>query len=454
LLIDSFIFENQLNILRGRLEYLYDLVDIFVIVESNLDLYGNAKSMNFFNNKHLYKKYEDKIVYLPVILNPSEKKNIENILRNSVDQVLHNFKDDDLILIGNIEEIPNKSGINLAKNHINGARLIAFNQKNYYGNFEKTSQKEHSGTVLTIVKDVLEKKAEYFRSKKDDISKIISGGWHLVQWCTSNQENKILILDREIIECDKNTVDDVIYKIFHIYQNLSLSKNLSVIIPTMWKSDTFLDMLSKIIDNKFIKEVIIINNDVSLTPNHLVLQNKKIKLIDTVYNMFVNPAWNYGASIAKYENLLFLSDDIVFDEKVIDLAMEHITPTKIIVLDVPIYNIDNISDQSVSIVHFKDFPEAHNFGAFIMISKEDWYPIPAGLNIYYGDMWMWDRIKKQYGENYVIKNAKVHSKDGLTANTLFNRNEIYLQETDIVRISWDNLLTDSLLNFDNKKWVK
>ena len=65
MLIDCFIFFNEYDILEGRLEYLYDVVDYFVIVEMDVSFNGNPKPMNFSNNIHRYRKYADKILYFP-----------------------------------------------------------------------------------------------------------------------------------------------------------------------------------------------------------------------------------------------------------------------------------------------------------------------------------------------------------------------------------------------------
>ena len=67
MIVDSFIFFNEFDILEGRLEYLYDHVDYFVIVESNLTFSGNTKPLYFMNNMSRYKKYLDKVLYFPFI---------------------------------------------------------------------------------------------------------------------------------------------------------------------------------------------------------------------------------------------------------------------------------------------------------------------------------------------------------------------------------------------------
>lgn len=50
-LIDSFTYFNEIELLQVRLEYLYDIVDEFLIVESNRTHTGNAKPFHLRENK-------------------------------------------------------------------------------------------------------------------------------------------------------------------------------------------------------------------------------------------------------------------------------------------------------------------------------------------------------------------------------------------------------------------
>ena len=68
MLIDCFTFFRELDLLEGRLEYLYDSVDYFVIVEADITFACKKKPLNFLNNIKRYKKYLDKIVYQPITI--------------------------------------------------------------------------------------------------------------------------------------------------------------------------------------------------------------------------------------------------------------------------------------------------------------------------------------------------------------------------------------------------
>ncbi len=63
-IIDAFTFFNELDLLKIRLELLYNYVDTFVICESNITHAGKNKKYHFLENQEQFKKWEDKIVLL------------------------------------------------------------------------------------------------------------------------------------------------------------------------------------------------------------------------------------------------------------------------------------------------------------------------------------------------------------------------------------------------------
>ena len=55
---------------------------------------------------------------------------------------------------------------------------------------------------------------------------------------------------------------------------------ISVVVPTLWKYEPFLDFVSSLVQVGTIGEIIIINNNQSATPIHDVLSHPKVKLIN------------------------------------------------------------------------------------------------------------------------------------------------------------------------------
>ena len=67
---------------------------------------------------------------------------------------------------------------------------------------------------------------------------------------------------------------------------------ISVIVPTMWAYEPFLNFIGSIVELNCIGEIIIINNCVKDTPEHFALSHPKVKMKNMQQNIFVNPAWN------------------------------------------------------------------------------------------------------------------------------------------------------------------
>ena len=63
---DCCIFFNEIDLLQIRLKELYDYVDHFVIVEAEETHRGVPKPLHFPANQHLFAKYLDKIIYVPI----------------------------------------------------------------------------------------------------------------------------------------------------------------------------------------------------------------------------------------------------------------------------------------------------------------------------------------------------------------------------------------------------
>ena len=122
---DCFQFFNEEHILDLRLNILDEFVDFFVIVESTTDHQGNLKKLNFDSKK--FKKFNKKIFYIVVddtaeaIKRPhvGGESLVEQHQRNSLTKGLKNCHDDDLIILSDVDEIPNLNKLNTFEKKIN-----------------------------------------------------------------------------------------------------------------------------------------------------------------------------------------------------------------------------------------------------------------------------------------------------------------------------------------------
>ncbi len=131
---DCFTFYNELDLLEIRLNELNEAVDYFVIVEATKTQTGITKPLYFNDNKERYISFHKKIIHIIVNDMPNIKLNnswvLENYQRNQIMRGLTNCKNNDIIFISDLDEIPNKKDFPEIINRLNKKRNI----------FEKTSR--------------------------------------------------------------------------------------------------------------------------------------------------------------------------------------------------------------------------------------------------------------------------------------------------------------------------
>lgn len=198
MLVDCFTFFNELDLLECRLEYLYNKVDRFVIVESDRTHTCNKKPLHFKENQARYQKYLDKIVYV-VYKNSNTSTNSawihENAQRASIMEGLTDLPDDAWVMISDLDEIPNIDVIDPVIN-AKVAQEYTFLQDMFYYNFKQKDVNPWSGTTFTQMKGIRREETiggpQYFRSIRTKLKYVANGGWHLSYWTTpDNIKHKI-----------------------------------------------------------------------------------------------------------------------------------------------------------------------------------------------------------------------------------------------------------------------
>lgn len=103
---DCFLFFNELELLDLRLNELYDHVDKFVLLESVETFTGLSKPFYYEMNKERYKKFEDKIIHVKLERSEGGVWAREGFQRNQLARGLVGCSDEDIILISDLDEIP------------------------------------------------------------------------------------------------------------------------------------------------------------------------------------------------------------------------------------------------------------------------------------------------------------------------------------------------------------
>lgn len=146
-IFDCFMFYDEELLLDIRMNILDKLVDYFVIVESKFFHNGKERELKFDINK--YSKFKKKIIYIIQdkqpqgikLIEPSDDEGTksfkmiynahlrEHYQRNFIENGLNNSEEDDIILISDVDEIPNLENVNI-RNIKN--KLILFEQDIFY----------------------------------------------------------------------------------------------------------------------------------------------------------------------------------------------------------------------------------------------------------------------------------------------------------------------------------
>lgn len=199
MIIDCFTFFNEYDMLEGRLEYLYNHVDYFVIVEANLSFSGQVKPYNYVNNISRYRKYADKILYFPIDIprenyqwkdptareftNSDAEWQVEFAQRNYIGHALKIFSDEDIALVGDIDEIPNRDKIQEIIFSLRNFPAVSLDQKVLVYNLDQAQHGTWFGTVASKCGVVRTVSAQHCRdSRFFDMPHIADGGWHLTYW--------------------------------------------------------------------------------------------------------------------------------------------------------------------------------------------------------------------------------------------------------------------------------
>ena len=223
-IFDCFMYFDEDAVLEIRLNTLNPLVDYFIIVESIFTHRGDKRDLKFDHKK--FEKYKDKIIYLVYEEQPSQIETVksddneaeksrkyilnaayrENGQRNYIQKGLNSAQNDDLILISDVDEIPNLNKLDL--NNIK-QKIIMFKQDMFYYKFNLCIPNlKWTGTKGCKKRDLVnpqwlrnikDRKYSAFRldtffsnKKFSSIEIIDDGGWHFSNIKTAKEiEHKL-----------------------------------------------------------------------------------------------------------------------------------------------------------------------------------------------------------------------------------------------------------------------
>ena len=259
-IFDCFMYFDEDLILDLRLNTLNKFIDYFVIVESIYNHKGEKRKLKF--NIKKFKKFNNKIIYLIHNQVPNEIKKInkndseneintkyifnaifrENSQRNYILKGLSKAEDDDIILISDVDEIPNLKKVNFKKLK---NKLIFFNQEMFYYKFNlklpnynwigtKSCKKKYLKNPQWL-RNIKDRKYPFYRldtffsdKKFSNVEIIENGGWHFTNIKTAEQiryklKSYLHHREFEVNPVTKNQIEKLIKNRIAIY-DLRLDK--------------------------------------------------------------------------------------------------------------------------------------------------------------------------------------------------------------------------------------
>jgi beta-1,4-mannosyl-glycoprotein beta-1,4-N-acetylglucosaminyltransferase len=196
MIVDCFIFFNELKMLKFRLNYLKDIVSYFVICESTKTHSGKPKDMFFEkfkeDNKEFYDLIKHKIIHLIITdfpegssdeINWTREKYQRNYLINGILPL--NLNDNDLIILSDLDEIPDRETLKSLKKMKNLDNIFTLIMDMYYYNLECRYTRKWFHAKLIPYK-MINKNTKLSDIRLSGYYGIPNGGWHFSYFGDAN----------------------------------------------------------------------------------------------------------------------------------------------------------------------------------------------------------------------------------------------------------------------------
>jgi beta-1,4-mannosyl-glycoprotein beta-1,4-N-acetylglucosaminyltransferase len=190
---DCFTFFNELELLEFRLKLLDDVVDHFVIAESNLTHAGKPKPYYFEEAKARFSAWEKKIIYLPIQQSTegldfnaavttytptSAAWQLENGQRMALQHINYQLADDDSVILSDLDEIPNPDvlkHLNISNSPVSLSMIFHY----YFLNCQNVGD-EHwwNGSIVCSGQQFKELGPQTLRDNRNHYPRVKKAGWH------------------------------------------------------------------------------------------------------------------------------------------------------------------------------------------------------------------------------------------------------------------------------------
>ena len=185
-------------------------------------------------------------------------------------------------------------------------------------------------------------------------------------------------------------------------------EKISVIIPTLWKcTDNLINLIQILSISPYLGEIIIINNscdDISNDMDNVIIHTPP-------KNLYVNPSWNLGVTLSKYNKFALLNDDILISTNLLESACNFLDTPNIGLIGVEEHSIVVHSIENIELEYYTDSKieyipvsnRSFGFGIAMFGNKSSYYEIPDELKVWCGDDYLIMRNNADKKQTYVVK---------------------------------------------------
>ena len=187
---------------------------------------------------------------------------------------------------------------------------------------------------------------------------------------------------------------------------------IDIIIPTMWMAKTTTAAIQKYCKNPKINKIILVDNNSKMRPSEFskIISDPKIEYVSYGKNIYVNPAWNEGYFRSTSEIIAIINDDIVVEDDVFDLVLNHnLKYGDLVGVNLrgyqDNYKIDDhieTKEEIVKLNYDRTSPiggQLWAFGICMFMHRNTYKVIPSLYQIWYGDDYLAQHAKNVYGLN-------------------------------------------------------
>lgn len=200
MIYDCIPFFNELDILKLRMQILSPYVDKFVLEESTVTFSGEPKEMIFARHREMFREFEDKILYVAVDNSPMSGVTTherDKFQKNQLIRALADAKPDDIVIFGDVDEIPNPKVIEKIVREFDAGKIYHLAQRMFYcflnmeevsgnllsitGEFQGVEQKQWLGTKVCSFQNLPGEGIVFLREVSPDDPRsvrVADGGWH------------------------------------------------------------------------------------------------------------------------------------------------------------------------------------------------------------------------------------------------------------------------------------